>query len=36
MAERCAVIGVGQTRHDSKRIDVSQYGLGREAAIRAL
>ncbi len=36
MAERCAVIGVGQTRHDSKRIDVSQYGLVREAAIRAL
>ncbi len=36
MAERCAVIGVGQTRHDSKRLDVSQYGLVREAAIRAL
>jgi acetyl-CoA C-acetyltransferase len=36
MAERCAVVGVGQTRHDSKRIDVSQAGLVREAAIRAL
>ena len=36
MAERCAVIGVGQTKHDSKRIDVSQVGLVREAAVRAL
>ncbi len=36
MAERCAVIGVGQTRHESKRIDVSQVGLVREAALRAL
>jgi acetyl-CoA C-acetyltransferase len=36
MAERCAVIGVGQTKCDSKRIDVSQVGLVREAAIRAL
>ncbi len=36
MAKRCAVIGVGQTRHESKRIDVSQVGLVREAAIRAL
>jgi acetyl-CoA C-acetyltransferase len=36
MAERCAVIGVGQTKHDSKRIDVSQVGLVREAALRAL
>jgi acetyl-CoA C-acetyltransferase len=36
MAERCAVIGVGQTKHDSKRIDVSQAGLVREAALRAL
>ena len=34
MAERCAVIGVGQTKHDSKRIDVSQVGLVREAALR--
>jgi acetyl-CoA C-acetyltransferase len=36
MGERCAVIGVGQTKHDSKRIDVSQIGLVREAALRAL
>ncbi len=36
MGERCAVIGVGQTQHDSKRIDVSQFGLVREAALRAL
>ena len=36
MAERCAVVGVGQTKHDSKRIDVSQVGLVREAALRAL
>ena len=36
MAERCAVIGVGQTKLDGKRIDVSQVGLVREAALRAL
>ncbi|MCC6641038.1 MAG: thiolase domain-containing protein [Deltaproteobacteria bacterium] len=36
MAERCAVIGVGQTKHDAKRIDVSMPGLVREAALRAL
>ena len=36
MAERCAVIGVGQTKHDTKRVDVSQVGLVREAALRAL
>jgi len=36
MAERCAVIGIGQTKHDVKRIDVSQAGLVREAAERAL
>jgi acetyl-CoA C-acetyltransferase len=36
MGERCAVIGVGQTKHDAKRIDVSQIGLVREAALRAL
>ena len=35
MAERCAVIGVGQTKHNTKRIDVSQVGLVREAAQRA-
>src|SRR5437660_11479558 len=36
MAERCAVIGVGQTKHASKRIDVSIAGLVREAALAAL
>ncbi len=36
MAERCAVIGVGQTKYDAKRIDVSMVGLVREAAERAL
>jgi acetyl-CoA C-acetyltransferase len=34
--EPCAVIGVGQTRHRSKRQDVSIAGLVREAAARAL
>ena len=36
MAERCAVIGVGQTKHAAKRQDVSIAGLLREAAQRAL
>ena len=36
MAEVCGVIGVGQTKHDAKRIDVSMPGLLREAASRAL
>ena len=36
MGERCAVVGVGQTKLDGKRIDVSQVGLVREAALRAL
>jgi acetyl-CoA C-acetyltransferase len=36
MAEPCAVIGIGQTKHDAKRLDVSQAGLVREAASRAL
>jgi acetyl-CoA C-acetyltransferase len=36
MTERCAVIGVGQTKHASKRIDVSIAGLVREAALAAL
>ncbi len=36
MAERCAAIGVGQTEHTAKRSDVSQVGLIREAATRAL
>ena len=33
---KAAVIGVGQTRHRSKRTDVSIAGLCREAADRAL
>ena len=33
---RAAVLGVGQTRHRSKRTDVSMAGLCREAADRAL
>jgi acetyl-CoA C-acetyltransferase len=36
MAERAAVIGIGQTKYDAKRVDVSQFGLLREAAQRAL
>ncbi len=36
MAERAAVIGVGQTQYDARRLDVSQVGLVREAALRAL
>jgi acetyl-CoA C-acetyltransferase len=36
MKQRCAVIGVGQTRHAAKRGDVSMAGLVREAALRAL
>ena len=36
MGERCAVIGVGQTKHAAKREDVSIAGLLREAAERAL
>jgi acetyl-CoA C-acetyltransferase len=36
MPERCAVIGIGQTKHASKRADVSIPGLVREAAVRAL
>ena len=35
MAEPCAVIGIGQTKHDVKRIDVSLPGLLREAVQRA-
>jgi len=34
--ERCAVIGIGQTLHASKRDDLSIAGLVREAALRAL
>jgi acetyl-CoA C-acetyltransferase len=36
MAERCAVVGVGQTKYDSCRADVSIAGLVREAVDRAL
>ncbi|UCE87495.1 MAG: thiolase domain-containing protein [Deltaproteobacteria bacterium] len=36
MAERCAVIGIGQTEHSANRDDVSLPGLLREAASRAL
>jgi acetyl-CoA C-acetyltransferase len=36
MAERCAVVGIGQTKHKAKRGDLSLAGVVREAAIRAL
>src|SRR5205807_5728701 len=36
MRERVAVIGVGQTKHQATRGDVSMAGLVREAADRAL
>ncbi len=36
MAERCAVVGCGQTHHKKRRDDVSIPGLLREAAERAL
>jgi acetyl-CoA C-acetyltransferase len=36
MAELCGVVGIGQTKQDAKRIDVSTAGLVREAAVRAL
>ncbi len=36
MADRCAVVGVGQTHHTKVRDDVSLAGLLREAARRAL
>src|SRR2546423_15132189 len=36
MPERCAVVGIGQTKHDTARHDLSMPGLVREAAIRAL
>ena len=36
MGERCAVIGVGQTKYKRKRDDLSIDGLVREAALRAL
>jgi len=34
--ERVAVVGIGQTKHDATRGDVSIAGLVREAALRAL
>lgn len=36
MAERCAIVGIGQTHHTARRDDVSIAGLVREAALRAL
>ncbi|HEY8525708.1 MAG TPA: thiolase domain-containing protein [Acidimicrobiales bacterium] len=33
---RCAVVGVGQTRHAAARSDVTMAGLAREAALAAL
>ena len=36
MATLCGVIGIGQTKHDTVRKDVSIPGLVREAALRAL
>jgi len=36
LAELCGVIGIGQTKYDAKRIDVSMPGLLREAALKAL
>jgi acetyl-CoA C-acetyltransferase len=36
MTNRCAVIGIGQTKHTAKRDDVSIPGLVREAALLAL
>jgi len=36
MAQPCAVIGVGQTKHAKARADLSMPGLVREAALRAL
>lgn len=36
MSQRCAIVGIGQTHHRSKREDLSIVGLVREAALRAL
>jgi acetyl-CoA C-acetyltransferase len=36
MANACAVVGIGQTKHDTARQDVSMAGLVRQAASRAL
>jgi len=35
-SEPCAIIGIGQTKHSKARVDVSEAGLVREAALRAL
>ena len=34
--QRCAVVGIGQTKYQATRGDVSLAGLVREAAVRAL
>ncbi len=36
MAELTAVVGIGQTQYQAKRLDLSMPGLVREAAERAL
>lgn len=36
MAERCAIIGIGQTKYARRRAELSMDGLVREAALRAL
>jgi acetyl-CoA C-acetyltransferase len=36
MSRACAIIGIGQTKHNTKRDDLSIAGLCREAAVRAL
>ena len=36
MSQRCAVVGIGQTKHDTMRVDVSLNGLLREAVDRAM
>ena len=36
MSERVAIVGIGQTKHEATRGDVSIAGLVREAALRAL
>jgi acetyl-CoA C-acetyltransferase len=36
MNQRCAVVGIGQTKHDTMRVDVSVNGLIREAVDRAM
>jgi len=36
MAERCAIVGIGQTKYARRRGDLSMDGLVREAALRAL